>query len=1400
MSRDSIEDIIIEIESDSTEAVSQLDLLTERLQALKKATAGSATVANFAKNFETLNRSLSWMNSIDPAKVEAIRNFASGASTLKGLTISKSLGEQLEKINNAMISFSPEGISKMSELANAMFLLKEMEGFRYPTGLNSGLLKTAQLAEQLKDADFTKMKELIDAITQLGQLSTADSGAVKDLANSMKVLSTETKQATARGRTFNTVLANIRTKTLGFYAALRWVSRGMTKSLSVYGDYVEALNLYKMAIGEAAGEEYEFAKRAQDLLGIDLTQWMQAQGVFNALASGFGVASDKAALMSRNLTQLAYDISSFYNISVEDAIQKVQSGFAGQIRPVRNLGYDLSQARLEAIALANGIDEEVKSMTQAEKSQLRYIALMTQLTEVHGDLSRTLDSPTNQLRLLNAQLDQMQRSIGLVLLPILNKAIPYLNAMLRVIRMISEEIAAMFGYTLPALSASDFTSNISMGADELEEGFDDATASAEKLKNTLASFDQINLITSASGGNGKGNDLSSAIDSLDLDLPTYDFLGDVTENQAQKLAEGMMKSIRPIVDIIKAIILFTVDNIETITSMLEAIAAVTIGKNMMNSIAGVFSLDKKEMQAFKKFVDGLALTTLGLQISYIGGKNMGKGNMFEGLLESTVGVAAAAIGGYMMLGPLGMAITIPLSLVAVYSGWNQGNREKMREEADAIFFAFREGRQDVEEFQKSWENFLDKFGAEELQNRYTIADKLEEDVKEIGFGMLELHNQYIMGNVTSIAYAQNLESMYASFEESVSKHIEGVSQAIRESLDGPLGIWLQSQGKNIEQLKNDMDQSYKNIIEDVARIGQEIEKYNKQLENGEISQQKHQELIDGMFQEMNKYYDFINLNSEATKGFFEAFNPENINFSDMNQVIDLIKEMGTAYETTAQQIETAREKDVQAFELAMLDPNLTEEKRKEYEEAIRLTNVYYDEQQKALAEGYKDYLQVIENTGFVDWMEVYDVEGIDHATEKYLDGMDSFNQALEEAYGKSKLITRDKTPFTILADTIDAYADDYNKYEKSKTNLFDIVGAMTWGHDAAMDWESMLKQERRFIDDQFSYVNDLRKKGVFEEKKASQSIADLSYSTTEKQKYYVSTYGQVYSGIWANLPNEVMKSTAQSLVNMSPEEFQKRANMIKTSIGDEFGDKSGYIKNNIKNAMDIASGSIVAQDLKNKYKSNSDSLLNVMVDTLKDPMNKVDNAIKDALSTSSSETVDIGKGIGLGIAKGIESTTGETESSVSKLTKRMGKPFNQFGSDLYDYMNAMTVGIVAIWNSIEISTGKASLSSKLKIPKWAMKGYASGGFPNSADFFYANENGVPEYIGSMGGRAAVANNQEITKGVADAVYKAIKETGIAGDVKKIANKKGNVVFAPSEEAGRVMQQSVNMYNQTGGRY
>ncbi len=297
-------------------------------------------------------------------------------------------------------------------------------------------------------------------------------------------------------------------------------------------DYVENVNLFTVSMGEYAEEAAAYAETVSDLMGIDPSQWTRTQGIFQTLATGFEVGAENAAKMSRNLTQLSYDISSFYNLDVDEAADKIRSAISGEIEPARNLGYDLSQARLQQIASSRGIEKDVDAMTQAEKAQLRYIALMTQVTQVQGDMARTLEAPANQLRVFNAQLTQAGRAIGNIFIPALNALLPYATATLVVIRELANEIAALAGFELPEVDYSGVT-----GADELAGTLAEADTTATKLKRTRLGFVEINKLSAPDTESGGAGLVGGLVDFGEL--PEYDFIGDATQTRVAEIAESM---------------------------------------------------------------------------------------------------------------------------------------------------------------------------------------------------------------------------------------------------------------------------------------------------------------------------------------------------------------------------------------------------------------------------------------------------------------------------------------------------------------------------------------------------------------------------------------------------------------------------------------------------------------------------------------------------------------------------------------------------------------------------------------------------------------------------------------------------------------------------------------------
>ena len=394
--------------------------------------------------------------------------------------------------------------------------------------------------------------------------------------------------------------------------------------------------------------------------------------------------------MSQNLTQLGYDISSFFNISIEDAMQKLQSGISGELEPLRRLGYDLSQARLEQTALNLGIKESVANMTQAEKAELRYYAIMTQVTTAQGDMARTLEAPANQLRILQAQLTQAARAIGNIFIPALNAILPYAIAVVQVIREIANALANLAGFKLTEVDYSGVNS-AAVGAGSLADNLDDAAGAAKKLKQYTAGFDELNVFAPNTGsGSGAG---AGGAGGFDFDLPTYDFLGDAVQTrigEIKKMIEDTLAEITTIVSgfmlAVGAILVVTGVNIPLGVGLLAAGAvglAATVGLNwtamsselastlaLITGVVGGFLLALGAIMAFSgaNLPLGIALMALGgaslVTAAVINWHNSDR-HLTDALTTLTGVLAGASLAVGAMLAFTGVATGLGIALMAV---------------------------------------------------------------------------------------------------------------------------------------------------------------------------------------------------------------------------------------------------------------------------------------------------------------------------------------------------------------------------------------------------------------------------------------------------------------------------------------------------------------------------------------------------------------------------------------------------------------------------------------------------------------------------------------------------------------------------------------------------------------
>lgn len=595
--------IEFQIVNDSAAASAGVEVLAKKLTELKTSISGSTTaLSKVAAGISQIKNAVNNMNTGDFAnKMNRISDTLSNLkSKTEGLKISSSIANQLTDITAALDNLKWTDGDKLSALADGLRPLSEIGKANLTTFINQ-LGKLPEVIEDLEKADIDKftqqMKDLASAMKPFADEMNKVSSGFSAFPSRIQRLITSTEQynGTVRRATTSTNAWNSALKAISFAAIYRAAAKLLGIAIAKSSQYTEDLNLFTVSMGKYAEEAYNYAQKVSEVMGIDPAEWMRNQGVFNTIISGFGVAGDKAAFMSKNLTQLGYDLASFYNLDFASAMQKVQSGIAGELEPMRRLGYDLSVARLEQERLNLGIDKSVSSMTQAEKSQLRYYAMMTQVTQVQGDMARTLEQPANMLRVLKAQFEQCARAIGNLFIPILVKVLPFAIAVANALREIITAIAGLFGVTLQAPDWGDSFGGATAGSGAIADNMDSAAGSAKELKRYLAGFDELNVLPDQSNGGGGGG-AGGGGGGLDFPTPGYDFL----ENAVTKKIDAWKKKLQPFVDWITS-------HLKEIGEIAEGIAAIFLAWKISESlIRGVDTLS-----GFFKNISKVGSLTLG---------------------------------------------------------------------------------------------------------------------------------------------------------------------------------------------------------------------------------------------------------------------------------------------------------------------------------------------------------------------------------------------------------------------------------------------------------------------------------------------------------------------------------------------------------------------------------------------------------------------------------------------------------------------------------------------------------------------------------------------------------------------------------------------------------------------
>lgn len=602
--------IEFEIVNDSAAASAGVEDLSKKLAELKTAISGSTTaLSKVAAGIAGIKNAV---NGVKTSNFESqMSRISASLAKLKvqtdNLKISSSIGNQLAEIGKAVRNIPDGSGSKLTQLAEGLTPLSTM-GKASISSFITQLGKVPTVVESLDKTDMTKfsqqmkdlasaMKPLADEMSRVSAGFSAFPSRIQRLIESTEQYGGTIQRAAGQTNSFRKAL-----KGAVSFALYRKAYTGNASMLNTASKYTETINLFTASMGEYAKEAYDFAKKASDVMGIDISDWMQNQGVFNTIITGFGVSGKKAAFMSKNLTQLGYDLASFYNIDVASAMQKVQAGISGELEPLRRLGYDLSAAKLQEEAAALGISKKVSAMDQAEKSMLRYHAIMTQVTVAQGDMARTLEAPANQLRVLGSQVNIAAREIGNIFIPALNAILPYAIAAVKAIRALAASIANLFGIQLASVDYSGI-SGAGSAAEKLDKDLSSAGGSAAELKNQLAGFDELNVIQSTSGGGGGigGGGIGSG-EFEDMELPGYDFIKDAVSTKVDKI----YNKIKPLIE-------WTSEHLQEIGLTVGTIGATMLAWEISTNLANALNWTKGMLDS----VHGVLLT-LGSSVITIG--------------------------------------------------------------------------------------------------------------------------------------------------------------------------------------------------------------------------------------------------------------------------------------------------------------------------------------------------------------------------------------------------------------------------------------------------------------------------------------------------------------------------------------------------------------------------------------------------------------------------------------------------------------------------------------------------------------------------------------------------------------------------------------------------------------
>lgn len=536
------ESIELQIKSDAQQATKAIGNLQSKLQGLGSTlnSLNGASISNFASGMSQLATSLRSVSSIDT------RTFSKIATNM----------EKLGNLDTARLVSSASALKSMAtELSGFANISKQSAEITQLTASISklGSKSAGYAADNIRNLG-SALKEVMTTLSNAPRVS----NNIIQMTNALANLSQQGSKVGSASRSLVTGFSNTTksikstrsgfrglASTIGkFYATYWLVMRAVGKigsAVDLASQLTEVQNVVDTTFGDMASKVDDFTKTSIQDFGMSELTVKQISSRFQALGTSIGISSeqvangtavankalmsqnntlykttDSMADMSLNLTRLAGDMASFYDVDQADVAKSLQSVFSGTIAPLRRYGLDLTQATLSEWAMKNGLDANIKSMTQAEKVLLRYNYVMANTQAAQGDFAKTANTWANSVRVLKQEFQAWGSIIGSV---VINALKPFVQAlskvMLKVIsftRTVADALGAIFGWTIEISgrgATADGMEDIADGVGDIGDNADSSNKKAQKLKKTLLSIDEIHALddnsdSGSGGGSGSG--------------------------------------------------------------------------------------------------------------------------------------------------------------------------------------------------------------------------------------------------------------------------------------------------------------------------------------------------------------------------------------------------------------------------------------------------------------------------------------------------------------------------------------------------------------------------------------------------------------------------------------------------------------------------------------------------------------------------------------------------------------------------------------------------------------------------------------------------------------------------------------------------------------------------------